>query len=181
MIGRLVGLSGRVARARAAELLERFDLTDAARRPVKTHSGGMRRRIDLALSLVGRPRVLFLDEHTTGLHPQSRSELWTIVRDLVGEGTTVLLITQYLEEADRLANDIVVLDHGTAIARGTPDGLKAGVSGKVLEVRPMDAARLGAVATIVGDLVAVAPEVHVGTSTVTVPMNDPPLEGAIGG
>lgn len=148
MIGRLVGLSGRVARARAAELLERFDLTDAARRPVKTHSGGMRRRIDLALSLVGRPRVLFLDEPTTGLDPQSRSELWTIVRDLVGEGTTVL---------------------------------KAGVSGKVLEVRPMDAARLGAVAAIIGDLVAVAPEVHVGTSTVTVPMNDPALEGATGG
>lgn len=88
MIGRRAGLSGRVARARAAELLERFDLTDAARRPVKTYSGGMRRRIDLALSLVGRPRVLFLDEHTTGLHPQSRSELWTIVRDLVCEGTT---------------------------------------------------------------------------------------------
>jgi oleandomycin transport system ATP-binding protein len=179
MIGRLTGLSTRDARARAAELLERFELAGAARRPVKTYSGGMRRRLDLALSLAGRPRVLFLDEPTTGLDPQSRSELWTIVRDLVGEGTTVLLTTQYLEEADRLADDIVVLDHGSAIARGTPDALKAGVSGKVLEVRPVDAARLGAVAAIVGDLVAVAPEVHVDTSTVTAPMSDSILLGEV--
>ena len=179
MTGRLVGLPTRDARARTAELLERFDLTDAARRPVKTYSGGMRRRLDLALSLVGRPRVLFLDEPTTGLDPQSRSELWTIVRDLVGDGTTVLLTTQYLEEADRLADDIVVLDHGAAIARGTPEALKAGVSGKVLEVRPVDAGRLGAVATIVGDLVACAPEVHVGSSTVTAPMSDSALLGEV--
>jgi len=179
MIGRLVGLSGTDARARAAELLGRFDLTDAARRPLKTYSGGMRRRLDLALSLAGHPRVLYLDEPTTGLDPQSRSELWTIVRDLVGEGTTVLLTTQYLEEADRLADDIVVLDHGAAIARGTPDALKSGVSGKMLEVRPVDAGRLGSVAAIVGDLVAVAPEVHVGSGTVTVPMNDSTLLGEV--
>jgi oleandomycin transport system ATP-binding protein len=179
MIGRLVGLSGTAARARAAELLGRFDLTEAARRPVITYSGGMRRRLDLALSLVGRPRVLYLDEPTTGLDPQSRNELWTIVRDLVGEGSTVLLTTQYLEEADRLADDIVVLDHGAAIARGTPDALKSGIGGKVLEVRPLDAGRLGAVAAIVGELVAAAPEVHVGTSTVTVPMTDSGLLGEV--
>jgi oleandomycin transport system ATP-binding protein len=179
MIGRLVGLSKTDARARAAELLGRFDLTEAAGRQVKAYSGGMRRRLDLALSLAGRPRVLYLDEPTTGLDPQSRSELWTIVRDLVGEGTTVLLTTQYLEEADRLADDIVVLDHGAAIARGTPDALKAGVSGKVLEVRPVDAGRLGTVAAIIRDLVAVAPEAHVGSNTVTVPMSDSALLGEV--
>jgi oleandomycin transport system ATP-binding protein len=179
MIGRLVGLSTAAARARAAELLGRFDLAEAARRPVKTYSGGMRRRLDLALSLVGSPRVLFLDEPTTGLDPQSRGELWTIVRDLVGDGTTVLLTTQYLEEADRLADDILVLDHGTAIARGAPDALKSGVSGKVLEVRPVDAARLGTVAAIVGDLVEVAPEVNVGSSTVIVPMSDSSVLGEV--
>jgi oleandomycin transport system ATP-binding protein len=179
MIGRLLGLSVRHARERAAELLARFDLAEAARRPVKTYSGGMRRRLDLALSLVGRPQVLYLDEPTTGLDPQSRSELWTIVRDLVGDGTTVLLTTQYLEEADRLADVIVVLDHGTAIARGTPDALKAGLGGVVLEIRPADAGRLGTVAAVVADLATSAPEVHAGSQLVTVPMRDSALLGEV--
>ena len=179
MIGRLLGLRARDARARTVELLDRFGLTDAARRLVKTYSGGMRRRLDLAASLVGGPRVLYLDEPTTGLDPQSRSELWTIVRGLVAEGSTVLLTTQYLEEADRLADVIVVLDRGTAIARGTPDALKASIGGQVLDVRPADAGRLGTVAAIIGDLMAAAPEVHVGSQMVTVPINDSTLLGEV--
>jgi oleandomycin transport system ATP-binding protein len=179
MIGRLLGLRAADARARTVELLERFGLTEAARRLVKTYSGGMRRRLDLAASLVGGPRVLYLDEPTTGLDPQSRSELWTIVRDLVAEGSTVLLTTQYLEEADRLADVIVVLDHGAAIARGTPDALKSSLGGQVLDVRPADPARLGAVAAIIGDLVGARPEVHAGSQLVTVPISDSTLLGEV--
>ena len=179
MIGRLLGLRARDARVRTVELLDRFGLTEAARRLVKTYSGGMRRRLDLAASLVGGPRVLYLDEPTTGLDPQSRSELWTIVRDLVAEGSTVLLTTQYLEEADRLADVIVVLDHGAAIARGTPDALKSSLGGQVLDVRPADPARLGTVAAVVGDLVGAAPEVHVGSQMVTVPIKDSALLGEV--
>jgi oleandomycin transport system ATP-binding protein len=119
MIGRLLGLSRTDARARAGELLARFDLTDAAARPVKTYSGGMRRRIDLAASLVGRPQVLFLDEPTTGLDPQARSDVWEMIRALVADGVTVLLTTQYLDEADQLATEISVIDHGRVIAAGT--------------------------------------------------------------
>jgi len=179
MIGRLLGLRARDARVRTVELLDRFGLTEAARCLVKTYSGGMRRRLDLAASLVGGPRVLYLDEPTTGLDPQSRSELWTIVRDLVAEGSTVLLTTQYLEEADRLADVIAVLDHGAAIARGTPDALKSSLGGQVLDVRPADPARLGTVAAVVGDLVEAAPEVHVGSQIVTVPIKDPALLGEV--
>jgi len=179
MIGRLLGLRARDARVRTVELLDRFGLTEAARRLVKTYSGGMRRRLDLAASLVGGPRVLYLDEPTTGLDPQSRSELWTIVRDLVAEGSTVLLTTQYLEEADRLADVIAVLDHGAAIARGTPDALKSSLGGQVLDVRPADPARLGTVAAVVGDLVGAAPEVHVGSQMVTVPIKDSALLGEV--
>ena len=136
LIGRLLGLTRPQARARAAELLERFDLSDAAGRAAKTYSGGMRRRLDLAASLVGSPRILFLDEPTTGLDPRSRGELWTIVRELVAEGVTVLLTTQYLEEADQLADEIAVIDHGRVIATGAPEELKSKVGGQVLYVRP---------------------------------------------
>ena len=124
LIGRLTGVSRTDARQRAAELLKRFRLTDAAGRAVKTYSGGMRRRLDLAASLVSKPRVLFLDEPTTGLDPRSRNELWDIVRELVAEGVTVLLTTQYLEEADQLADQIAVIDHGRVIAQGTSAELK---------------------------------------------------------
>ena len=126
MIGRLLGQSRGQARARAAELLERFELTDAAGRITKTYSGGMRRRLDLAASLVGRPRVLYLDEPTTGLDPHSRNEVWVMIRQLVTDGITVLLATQYLEEADQLAHDVAVIDYGKVIASGSPDELKAG-------------------------------------------------------
>jgi len=124
LIGRLTGASRTDARQRAAELLKRFRLTDAAGRAVKTYSGGLRRRLDLAASLVSKPRVLFLDEPTTGLDPRSRNELWDIVRELVAEGVTVLLTTQYLEEADQLADQIAVIDHGRVIAQGTSAELK---------------------------------------------------------
>lgn len=130
MIGRLYHLGKERARQRANELLERFDLTHAANRSVKGYSGGMRRRLDLAGALVAAPPVLFLDEPTTGLDPRSRLDLWEIIRELVTQGTTLLLTTQYLEEADHLADDIVVIDHGTAIARGTSDQLKAQVGGE---------------------------------------------------
>ncbi len=179
MIGRLLGLRAAAARARTVELLDRFGLTDAARRLVKTYSGGMRRRLDLAASLVGGPRVLYLDEPTNGLDPQSRRELWTIVRHLVAEGSTVLLTTQYLEEADRLADVIVVLDHGAAVARGTPDALKSSLGGQVLDLRPADPARLAAVAAVVGDLAGTAPEVDVGSQLVTAPISDSALLGEV--
>ncbi|GAA1626608.1 oleandomycin transport system ATP-binding protein [Actinoplanes couchii] len=125
MIGRLLGLSRRDARARAGQLLEQFDLTDAANRAAGKYSGGMRRRLDLAASLVGRPHVLYLDEPTTGLDPRSRNEVWDIIRTMVADGTTVLLTTQYLDEADQLAHEIVVIDHGRVVATGTPADLKS--------------------------------------------------------
>src|SRR5215211_1714771 len=134
MIGRLYGLPRRQARRRAGELLERIGLTEAADRQVRTYSGGMRRRLDLAASLVGRPQVLFLDEPTAGLDPASRRDLWALIGDLVHHGTTVLLTTQYLEEADRLADRIAVIDHGRLVSEGTPDQLKDQVGGAVLQV-----------------------------------------------
>ncbi|TCC60580.1 ATP-binding cassette domain-containing protein [Kribbella pittospori] len=134
MFGRLYRLSSQQAKQRADELLEIFDLTDAADRTLKTYSGGMRRRLDLAGSLIAHPRVLFLDEPTTGLDPRSRLDLWQIIRDRVREGVTILLTTQYLEEADELADSIVVVDHGSVIARGTADELKAKVGGERIEV-----------------------------------------------
>jgi daunorubicin resistance ABC transporter ATP-binding subunit len=135
MFGRLFRLSRRGADRRAGELLERLGLADAADRQVKTYSGGMRRRLDLASSLITRPRILFLDEPTTGLDPRSRNEIWSVVRDLVQEGMTLLLTTQYLEEADQLADRIAVIDHGRVIAEGTGDELKDGVGGSMVELR----------------------------------------------
>ena len=134
MVGNLCHLKRSTVPARAAELLEQFGLSDASDRPAKTYSGGMRRRLDLAAALVGRPPVLYLDEPTTGLDPQSRLALWDVIEALVAGGTTVLLTTQYLEEADRLADDIVVIDHGSVIAHGTPTELKADLGATVLEL-----------------------------------------------
>jgi ABC-2 type transport system ATP-binding protein len=140
MIGRLYKLGRTRSRARARELLERFDLDDAADRPVKGYSGGMRRRLDLAGALVAAPPVLFLDEPTTGLDPRSRSGMWDVIRELVRGGTTLLLTTQYLEEADRLADEIVVIDKGRAIAKGTADELKLQVGGERVELVLLDPA-----------------------------------------
>jgi ABC-2 type transport system ATP-binding protein len=134
MVGRLYHLGASNSRVRARELLEQFDLADAGDRPAKTYSGGMRRRLDLAGALVARPPVLFLDEPTTGLDPRSRSDLWTVIGELVHGGTTLLLTTQYLEEAERLADNILVIDRGTSIAEGTADELKAKVGGERLEL-----------------------------------------------
>jgi len=134
MFGRLYHLGKQASINRANELLERFSLTDSARRPIKTYSGGMRRRLDLAASLIVKPKVLFLDEPTTGLDPRGRQEMWGVIEELVKDGVTLLLTTQYLEEADQLADEIAVIDHGKVIARGTSDVLKKQVGGERLEV-----------------------------------------------
>ena len=142
IMGRLYHLDLSTRRARTNELLERFDLVDAADRPTKGYSGGMQRRLDLALSLVALPRVLFLDEPTTGLDPRSRLDMWSVIRELVSNGTTILLTTQYLEEADELAHDIVVIDHGKVIASGTPSELKNRIGGDILELTVIEGERL---------------------------------------
>jgi oleandomycin transport system ATP-binding protein len=175
MIGRLLGLSRPDSRARAEELLARFDLSDAAARPVKTYSGGMRRRLDLAASLVGNPRVLYLDEPTTGLDPRSRTDVWAMIRGLVADGVTVLLTTQYLEEADHLAHDIVVIDHGEVIATGTPDELKARTGARVLQVSPADADRLAEAAALLEALVGAEVTTDAGTGMASVPVARPAL------
>ena len=171
LVARLLDVPRRAAKARAAELIKQFGLTEAAGRRVRTYSGGMRRRLDLAVSLIGRPDVLFLDEPTTGLDPRHRNEVWDHVRGLAADGVTVLLTTQYLEEADQLADDLVVIDHGRVIAGGTPASLKAELGGQA-PARAAAAARrpaprslalmgeLGAapVADATGELVAPAPD-----------------------
>jgi oleandomycin transport system ATP-binding protein len=177
MIGRLLGMSRADAKARARELLERFGLTDAAGRSAKTYSGGMRRRLDLAASLVGRPQILYLDEPTTGLDPRSRTGLWDLVRDLTSDGVTVLLTTQYLEEADQLAQDIAVIDHGHVIAEGTPDQLKQQAGAQVLEVRPIDPNDEHAISQALKDLVGTAPTATEGL--ISVPVTDPALMPAV--
>jgi oleandomycin transport system ATP-binding protein len=179
LIGRLLDLGGRAARRRAQELLEWFDLLDAADRPAKTYSGGMRRRLDLAASLVGRPAVVFLDEPTTGLDPTKREDMWGVVRALVRDGSTVLLTTQYLDEADALADEITVIDHGRVIAHDTPDGLKRIVGGQTLSVRPADPARLAEATAIVGELSG-APVDSPSRGTISVPVaGDAQLAAAV--
>ena len=158
LIGRLLDLRSREAKRRAGELLAEFELTEAADRPAKTYSGGMRRRLDLAASLVGRPSMIFLDEPTTGLDPTKRDEVWTTVRGLVARGATVLLTTQYLDEADALADEISVFDHGRIIAHGTPHELKQIVGDQSLEVRPVDEARMPDVARVLAAVGGSAPE-----------------------
>jgi ABC-2 type transport system ATP-binding protein len=152
IIGRLYHLRWPQARSRAVELLEQFGLNDAADRPSKTYSGGMQRRLDLAASLVGRPRVLFLDEPTTGLDPRSRLGMWDIIRSLVADGTTILLTTQYLDEADELADEIIVIDHGEVIAAGTAEELKGRAGGDVVEFTVPDRSRVAAAAAAVAAL-----------------------------
>jgi oleandomycin transport system ATP-binding protein len=159
MIGQLLDYTARDARGRAKELLAWFDLAAAADRPAKTYSGGMRRRLDLAASLVGRPAVIFLDEPTTGLDPAKREDMWDVVRNLVTEGSTVLLTTQYLDEADALADAITVIDQGRVIAHDTPDGLKRVVGGQTLSVRPSDPARLEEAAGIIAEIAGGRPDV----------------------
>jgi len=152
MAGRLYHLGKATSRQRAAELLERFDLTAAGARQAKTYSGGMLRRLDLAASLIGRPRVLFLDEPTTGLDPRSRVGMWAVIRELVARGTTLLLTTQYLDEADELADDIVVIDHGEVIAAGTAEELKDRIGGDVVEFSVTERAKLAAAIDAVSSL-----------------------------
>ncbi|HEY3681971.1 MAG TPA: ATP-binding cassette domain-containing protein [Streptosporangiaceae bacterium] len=175
MIGRLLDLSRGGARERAASLLDRFGLADASDKLAKNYSGGMRRRLDLAASLVGRPQILYLDEPTTGLDPHSRSELWGIVRGLVSDGVTVLLTTQHMDEADQLAHDIVVIDHGNVIASGTPDELKTRTGGQHIDVRPVELGMLDLVADLVTELTGQVPQRQEQTGLITAPIADPAL------
>jgi ABC-2 type transport system ATP-binding protein len=169
MFGRLYQLGKRGAQARTIELLERFDLTDAADRQIKTYSGGMRRRLDLAASLVARPKVLFLDEPTTGLDPRARLEMWDVIDELVKGGTTLLLTTQYLEEADKLADQIAVIDHGRVIERGTADELKSRIGGERLDVTVADH-QLDSAARILAGMLQATPTIDRHARKVSVPV-----------
>jgi ABC-2 type transport system ATP-binding protein len=171
-VGRLFHLSVTEARRRGAELLERFDLTDAGDRQVKGYSGGMRRRLDIAMSLISRPAVLFLDEPTTGLDPRSRLGMWEVIDELVADGTTTLLTTQYLDEAERLAKDIVVIDHGTVIANGTADQLKARFGGERLEVTLATEADVARTAAALEGRSVGAERIHADARTVSIGVND---------
>jgi ABC-2 type transport system ATP-binding protein len=172
MVGRLYHLTQEEASRRSEAVLERFELTDAAHRVAKTYSGGMRRRLDLGASLVGRPQVLFLDEPTTGLDPRSRLEMWDIIRELVRDGTTLLLTTQYMDEADRLADSIAVIDQGVVIAEGTADDLKTRVGGEVLAIRVADRAQIGAAAGVVLGLGPGGGNVDNERGEITLPVGD---------
>jgi oleandomycin transport system ATP-binding protein len=178
MICRLLGFGRAAAKARAREMLERFGLAEAAGRAVKTYSGGMRRRLDLGASLLGEPEVLFLDEPTTGLDPRGRGEMWDTVRGVVASGATVLLTTQYLEEADELADEIAVIDHGLVVASGTPAELKARTGSQTLAVRAMDAAHTAQVAGVVADVVGARPDVA-ENGLVTAAVSDPAMVPAV--
>jgi oleandomycin transport system ATP-binding protein len=184
LIGRLLDLPRKDARARAAELLERFSLTDAAKRPASTYSGGMRRRLDLAASMIGSPAVLYLDEPTTGLDPRTRMEVWTEVKRMVGDGVTVLLTTQYMEEAEQLANELTVIDRGKVIANGGIDELKAKVGGRILRIRPADPLELRPTAAALDDFGLTGPGsamVDIETGTVVVPiLSDEQLTAVVG-
>ncbi|WP_426506853.1 ATP-binding cassette domain-containing protein [Dactylosporangium sp. McL0621] len=171
MIGQLLDLRAKEAKVRAKALLAEFDLTEAADRTAKTYSGGMRRRLDLAASLVGRPAIVYLDEPTTGLDPAKREDVWNMVRAQVREGTTVLLTTQYLEEADALADEISVINYGKVIAHGTPAQLKHIVGGQTISVRPTDPTHLDTVATILTAVSGNEPESH-GRGVLSVPVAD---------
>ncbi|MFC4604500.1 ATP-binding cassette domain-containing protein [Rhodococcus kronopolitis] len=171
MVGRLFGVDKAEARRRADELLDRFDLTDARDRTVKQYSGGMRRRLDIAASLIGRPRVLFLDEPTTGLDPRSRIGMWDFISDLVRDGTTILLTTQYLEEADRLADSIIVLDKGSIIAAGTSDQLKDRVGGERLEFVLADFAQAPRACELLGSLGIEPPTTDAQARRISIPVS----------
>jgi daunorubicin resistance ABC transporter ATP-binding subunit len=172
LVGRLYGLRRKTARARAEETLRRLSLTSAADRPVRTYSGGMRRRLDLGASLVGQPVLLLLDEPTTGLDPRTRIELWSFIEDLVRDGTSVLLTTQYLEEADRLADRIAVIERGRVIANGTADELKEAIGGDVVEVRATTASDVGRLAALLDGLGSAAPVSDLRGQRVTLPTRD---------
>ncbi|MEU8591280.1 ATP-binding cassette domain-containing protein [Streptomyces sp. NPDC048664] len=184
MIGRLLDLPRREARARAEGLLERFSLTEAAKRPASTYSGGMRRRLDLAASLIGHPAVLYLDEPTTGLDPRTRNEVWTEVKRMVSEGATVLLTTQYMEEAEQLASELTVIDRGRVVAGGRIDELKAKVGGRTLRVRPADPFQLRPTAAALDEFGLTGPgraTVDAGSGTVLVPiLSDEQLTAVLG-
>jgi ABC-2 type transport system ATP-binding protein len=172
LVGRLYGLARAEARARASEVLERLSLADAGDRLVRTYSGGMRRRLDLGASLVGRPLVLVMDEPSTGLDPRSRMELWSLIDDFVEAGTTLLLTTQYLAEADRLADTVTVIERGRVIASGTPDELKQRIGGDVLEVRATRAADVDRLVSLLGELSLGRPVADLRDQSVTVPAVD---------
>jgi oleandomycin transport system ATP-binding protein len=179
LIGRLLGFGRAEAKGRARDMLASFDLTGAARRAVKTYSGGMRRRLDLAASLLGDPEVLFLDEPTTGLDPRARLQMWDTVRGVVAAGATVLLTTQYLDEADELADQIAVIDRGGVVAAGTPDELKSMTGSQTLAVRAADRSLTPRVALVVAEVTGVQPDIRTETGLVTATVTDPAMAAAV--